>query len=139
MLESLREASPLSRSNLLGVPERGIYVFYEIGRPLYVGRSNRLRQRLQEHSRPGSPHNSAAFAFNLAIRSAREKGLGLEGLQRTQLENDTSFARLFAEAKTRVAAMEIRIIEITDPIEQTVFEVYAALALDTPYNDFDNH
>ena len=43
------------------------------------------------------------------------------------------------KAKQRVGAMEIYVIEITDPIEQTLFEVYAALALDSPHNDFDTH
>ena len=38
-----------------------------------------------------------------------------------------------------VGAMEIRAIKVADPIEQTIFEVYAALALGTAYNDFDTH
>lgn len=35
--------------------------------------------------------------------------------------------------------MDIRVVEVTDPIGQTVFEPYAALALKTPYNTFENH
>jgi len=34
--------------------------------------------------------------------------------------------------------MHIRVVEIEDDHEQTVFEVYAALALGTPYNKFNN-
>jgi hypothetical protein len=49
------------------------------------------------------------------------------------------FSELFRDAKERVGRMTVRVIEITDPIEQTLFEVYAALALATPYNDFENH
>jgi hypothetical protein len=46
---------------------------------------------------------------------------------------------LFLHAKERVSRMTVRVIEITDPIEQTLFEVYAALALGTVYNVFENH
>jgi hypothetical protein len=35
--------------------------------------------------------------------------------------------------------MQVRVVEVIDPIEQTVFEVYAALVLRTPYNNFENH
>ena len=40
--------------------------------------------------------------------------------------------------------MEFRVVEIADPIEQTMFEIYAALRLKTTlehcgYNDFQNH
>ena len=60
-------------------------------------------------------------------------------MKRSQIENDPRFKELYAEAKTRVAAMEVRVIQINDPVEQTIFEVYAALALATFYNDFENH
>ena len=40
--------------------------------------------------------------------------------------------------------MGIRVVEVNDPIEQVVFEVYAALELGTTreqggFNDFENH
>jgi len=36
--------------------------------------------------------------------------------------------------------MKIRAVQIDDPIIQTLFEVYVALAFDTTeYNDFDTH
>jgi len=36
--------------------------------------------------------------------------------------------------------MRIRMMEIDDPVTQTIFEVYAALKLNTTkYNDFDTH
>jgi hypothetical protein len=48
------------------IPQAGIHLFSEGGFNLFVGRSNRMRQRLQEHCRPSSTHNSAPFAFKLA-------------------------------------------------------------------------
>ena len=139
LLNRLLNATPLSRDSLEAVPERGIYVLYEIDTPIYVGRSNRIRERLQEHSRPSSTHNSAPFAFNLAKEDASTRGINIEGRQRSQIEKEPDFGKLFTAAKQRVSAMKIRAIEITDPVEQTLFEVYAALALNTRYNKFDTH
>ena len=47
------------------VDGQGIYVFYEDNRPLYVGRSDDIRTRIQIHSRPSSSAASANFAFIL--------------------------------------------------------------------------
>ena len=41
-----------------------IYLFSQDGCPLYVGRTNNLRKRLQHHTR--NNHNQATFAFLLA-------------------------------------------------------------------------
>lgn len=139
LLSRLLSTTPHRRDDLRAVPERGVYVLYENDTAIYVGRSNRIRKRLLEHSRPSSVHNSAPFAFNLAKEEASKQGVNLEGKQRSQIANDPIFARLFKEAKQRVGAMRVRSIEITDPVEQTLFEVYAALDLHTRYNAFDTH
>jgi hypothetical protein len=44
----------------------GVYLFTEVGRHLYVGRSNTLPGRYGRHCRPGATHREAAFAFQLA-------------------------------------------------------------------------
>jgi len=46
------------------MPSAGIYLLSENGRPLYVGRTSNLRNRLQYHMR--NNHNQATFAFLLA-------------------------------------------------------------------------
>ena len=35
--------------------------------------------------------------------------------------------------------MGVRVVEIEDDIEQAIFEIYAHMELDTPYNTFENH
>jgi hypothetical protein len=35
--------------------------------------------------------------------------------------------------------MDIRFIEESDPVRQALLEIYVASALQTPFNDFDNH
>ena len=138
MLDQLSETASLSRIELQGIPKRGVYIFYEDESPIYVGRSNRLKQRILEHGKPSSRHNSATFAFNIALAAAAEDKITLPKATRTQMEIYPPFRHLYDQAKDRVAAMKIRVIEIKDPIEQTIFEVYAALALQT-HNSFDNH
>jgi hypothetical protein len=49
------------------------------------------------------------------------------------------FGPAFVEAKRRVAGMDIRYVEEPDPVKQALLEIYAATALETPYNDFENH
>jgi len=139
MLDQLSAKVPLSRTELQSVPKRGVYIFYEDEVPMYVGRSNRLGKRLLEHGRPSSRHNSATFAFHLALAAAAEGETTLPKTTRTDIETYPPFRNLYDQAKDRVAAMKIRVIEIRDPIEQTIFEVYAALALGSIYNDFDTH
>ena len=139
LLEDLQTSALLTRVSLQSVPQRGIYAFYENETPLYVGRSNRIRRRIQEHGRPSSGHNSATFAYRLALEAAKGQRFDLTGMQRSQLETNPRFKGLYDAAKSRVAAMGIRVIQIDDPVEQTIFEVYAALTLATPYNEFENH
>ncbi len=136
LLEELMKDSPRMRDNLGEIPERGIYVFYEGEIPIYVGRSNSLKTRILGHGRDGSRHNSATFAFLLA----KEKmGKNLPQGTRGELEKRPDFAAAYSKEKRRVSQMGVQVVGIEDPIEQTIFEVYASLALETNYNSFENH
>lgn len=121
------------------LPAKGIYVFYEAGEPLYVGRSDRLKDRLLEHGRESSRNQTAPFAFNIAREEFQENFPGHDAVPRNDLEANSRFALLFRDAKRRVRGMGIRVVGIRDPIEQTIFEVYAHLKLGTPFNSFENH
>ena len=112
--------------------------FYERGRPQYVGRSGRLRQRLLEHGGESSSHYNASFAFLLAREKALEQAIDATRARGT-LQQCPLFGPLFLAAKKRVALMEIRYVAITDEVEQALFEIYAALALKTPYNHFGTY
>lgn len=137
LLEQLKNSPSKNRDTLGTLPKKGIYVFYENEYPIYVGRSNRIKERLQEHSRPSSTHTSATFAFNLAKEAAIEKGIDVSKA-RVHLEKDSAFSNLYTEAKERVSKMTIKVIEINDPIIQTIFEVYVSVQFNT-FNDFDTH
>ncbi len=122
------------------IPERGVYLLSEGRANLYVGRTNGIRKRLQGHCRMGGSHNSASFAF----RIARQETGFLKATYRTQgsrasLLGDSQFGQAFALAKARVNAMDIRYVEVRDAVGQALLEIYAAMVLQTPYNDFENH
>ncbi len=138
---ALLEMSPVRGSSLpRDIPDRGIYLFSEGARHLYVGRSNRIRKRLQNHCRPSSGHNKATFAFRIAReRTGILKATYATQGSRAELEKDPVFGPAFVEAKARVGAMDIRYVEESDPMRQAILEMYVALSLETPYNDFDNH
>lgn len=140
-LDSLMAMQPVRTTDLPGpMPDAGIYLFSEDGKHLYVGRSNRLRSRLQEHSRPSSMHNRAQFAFAIARKKTKKTipSYKMQG-SRSKLEKDEEFAQAFKEAKERVRQMDIRFVEEKDPLRQALLEIYVAVALDTKYNDFETH
>jgi len=51
---------------------------------------------------------------------------------------DPAFAAAFSAAK-QLRAMEFRYVEETDQNRQALLEIYCAVVLDTPYNDFGTH
>ena len=116
LLQSLESKPFRTRDNLVGIPEQGVYVFYENNKALYVGRSNRLKERIQEHSRPSSKKNSATFAFNIAI--AGKEMARYRDITRKELEQISGFNRGFVKAKKRVSKMKIRVVQIDNQINR---------------------
>jgi predicted GIY-YIG superfamily endonuclease len=122
------------------MPSAGVYVLYENDQPVYVGRSNRMKYRLQEHCRPSSNHNTAPFAFRLA----REKTCNVKASyvtkgSRAELEKDPAFKKAFDDSKQRVRVMKVKYVEERDPIRQYLLEIYVAMSTGAKYNDFDTH
>ncbi len=138
LLEQLKGSEIRNRRNLKGIPAKGVYVFYEHGKPIYVGRSNRLRDRILEHSRPSSTQGSATFAFKLT-QEELDIPIGHAAKDnRQQLEQDDVFDQEYSKQKKRVSDMPLRVVDIEDQATQMIFEAYAILALETThYNRFE--
>jgi len=128
--------------------EHGVYLFSEAGRHLFVGRCglteraakrggghSNFRTRLAGHTRPSSAHNQATFAWRLAVEAIDGKFEDLPTI-RAELQEDGRFRREFVRQKERVSEMDFQVVTITDNFESYVFEPYAALMLDTPYNSW---
>ncbi|MDH5190063.1 MAG: GIY-YIG nuclease family protein [Gammaproteobacteria bacterium] len=120
------------------LPSAGIYFFSEDGIPLYVGRTNNLKKRLQYHTR--NNHNQATFAFLLARHETGNiKASYTKKGSRSDLLKDNVFREAFDRARERICHMDIQFVEESDPINQTILEVYAAFESGAKYNNFDNH
>ena len=117
----------------------GIYVLYEDGIPMYVGRTKRqISKRVLIHGRACSKHNTASFAFLLAKEKANRKGVNLSRT-RKELQDDEKFSTIFSKQKERVSKMKVKAVQIEDPEIQAIFEIYASKMLETKYNDFNTH
>ena len=141
-LAELIAMPPLKYGSLpLDMPKSGVYLFSEKQRHLYVGRSNTLRQRHGRHCRPGATHRQAAFAFLLA---REQTGLTTASYRagegsRAGLMEQPAFRDAFIASKGRIREMEYRFVEETDQTCQALLEIYCAVVLGTPYNDFGTH
>ena len=140
--ERLVSQEPISEGRFLRpLPKRGVYLFSEGDRHLYIGRSNNMRKRFGGHTNPSSKHFTAAFAFKLAreatgfLKATYKPGEGSQAW----LMGQPSFQAAFSDAKHRVRRMDFRCVEEIDPVRQCLLEIYGAVVLKTPYNDFDNH
>jgi len=136
-LEQLKKTNAITAKDLSNVPKKGVYIFWEENKAIYVGRTDNMKRRLTEHGRKSSKHNDASFAFKIAKTKAAL--LGINTGTRKELEKNPQFSILFSEAKRQVSEMEIKFIEIEEPLDQALFEIYAATVLKTRYNDFKNH
>ena len=143
LLEKLQSGPAYHGRTLREMPEKGVYVFYEDGEPVYVGRvgsnsKQTVRQRVRQHTIPSSGHNQATFAFRL-LQDDLGLPVGHES-DMTRPEFAEKYEAEFSEQKQRVRNMEVRVVEITSSVVQAVFEIYAALTLGTTrYNRFDTH
>jgi hypothetical protein len=119
--------------------KRGVYLASEHGTPLYVGRANDLRKRLQNHLHRS--HNTATFAFLLArhdtgILKATYQTIGSRD---DLLKNNEAFSQAFDLARKRIGQMDVQVVEEDNPTKQALLEIYAATVSGAKYNSFDNH
>ena len=88
--------------------------------------------RLQNHVTLA--HNQGVLAF----KRAKEK-YGPTKLKRRELEKEDSFRTEFRKEIDWVRLLQCKFTEIVDERMQYVFEFYAAVRLQAPYNDFNTH
>jgi hypothetical protein len=112
----------------------GVYVFFEKGRAVYVGRGGNVRKRVMQHSR-NSVHD-APFAYRLARKATgRRATYKVEGGRRW-LKTDAGFCEALRKAKQRIRRMSVRYVRVKDPVTQALLEIYSSTVLCTPHNEF---
>lgn len=133
----VRKVSPLHLSTLdLANDFSGCYVFIEDSKPIYVGISRGVVQRIMQHVHGARP-NQASLAYRMAAAERWPTG------PRPTIElamQDERMAQLFMDAKAKLATMSVATVQIECPVELCLFEVYAAMRLGTGvHNSFRTH
>ena len=138
LLVKLKICSAQTFATRTKLPDRGVYVFYEGKKALYVGRSNQIRERIGTHGRKGATQEQANFAFRLMAKKYHLDIGHSATVSRSQIAK--KYAAEFREQKQKVREMTIRAVEITDDAASYFFETYAILALGTTeFNKFEPH
>jgi predicted GIY-YIG superfamily endonuclease len=111
----------------------GCYVLIDGERPLYVGISRKVLNRLRQHVR-GRTHFDASLAYRIALHRQPTAG------KRTAVMQNPTFRKAFQGAKVYLSTLAVSFVSIENPLELYVFEAYAAMSLKThQWNTFRTH
>lgn len=115
---------------------KAIYAFYEQGGAVcHVGRTRNLQARIRGHL--ANSHFSASFAFKRARQKLNLAATYRRGEGRASLLLQEHFAAAFHREREALGQMQLRFVEVNDPLEQHMFELYAALRLGTSLTEFE--
>jgi len=111
----------------------GCYVLLKQHKPWYVGISKAVVARLTQHVK-GTTHFNASLAYRMACDCNPHE------LRRSSAMQNARFHVAFEKAKQELRSMKVAAIEIHNPLELYLFEVFCALKLRTgKYNTFVTH
>jgi predicted GIY-YIG superfamily endonuclease len=111
----------------------GCYVLLKNHKPFYVGISRSVIRRLSQHVK-GNTHYSASLAYRMACYQNPHE------LHRNSAMENLQFQKEFEKSKIELRSMEVAIIEINNPVELYLFEVFCALKTGTHrFNTFATH
>ncbi len=111
----------------------GCYVLIEEKKPVYVGISRSVLQRLRQHVR-GTTHFDASLAYRIAAKKMPH------GKTRTQAMEADEFKKPFADAKEYLRGLMVGYVKINNPLALYIFEPYCAIEFDTSeWNTFETH
>jgi len=118
----------------------GCYVIVREGRPMYVGISRCVVSRLRQHCN-GTSHFSATLAYAVAKKKLSQNGADkIQGVTRDAAMKDVAVREAFDAARRLLRDCGVAFIEIPIAVELHLFEVYAAMELDTgEWNTFRTH
>jgi predicted GIY-YIG superfamily endonuclease len=112
---------------------KGCYVLIDKDRPIYVGISQSVIQRLQQHVK-GKTHYNASLAYRMAMEKVPHETTREEAMQ------NGAFTAAFVQSKEYIRGLYVAFIEIKNAVELYLFELYCSLELDTDkWNTFETH
>ncbi|WP_216857567.1 GIY-YIG nuclease family protein [Burkholderia sp. S171] len=111
----------------------GCYVFIDLDHPVYVGISRGVVKRLAQHLNFES-HFTASLVYKMATDDFPHE------MKRDQAMKDDQFREVFLTAQGRLREMSVAFVQIDNDLELYLFEVMAAMHLDTDtWNTFRTH
>ena len=113
------------------------YVLMDAGRPIYVGISRSVIQRLRDHVL-GDDQYVATLAYKIAAKKYPH------GKTASQAMQDAGFRTRFVESRDYLKSLDTAWVEIANPFELYIFEPYCAKELGTGidtsgWNTFATH
>lgn len=114
---------------------KGLYIFYEDDKPVYVGISRLILKRLKHHFL-GKVHNEATLVYLMLRHKHDRKGRIYDGLR-----SDLQIFKDERESKQEEMRKKwkIAIIPQTNNYKMYFFEIYLACYLKTEWNSFETH
>ena len=116
---------------------RAIYIIWIDGKAAHVGRTRNLQGRVRGHV--SNSHYSASFAFKQARRTLSIAASYTPENSRSALFAREDFYAEFAKHRAVLQASEVTFLEVTNPIDQYLLELYAAMELGLELDEFDTH
>lgn len=129
----------IKRSNREIADLVGLYVFFDFGKPIYIGNSRSISQRLRQHFL-GKSHYTSSLVYLMARtywELTNEEGKEIYEEERKYLPHFED-NRDILQAHMR-DNWEILILPMPDPYERYLSEVYYAMHFKTYWNNFDTH
>ena len=116
---------------------RAIYIIWLDGKAVHVGRTRNLQGRVRGHV--SNSHYSASFAFKQARRTLSVVASYTPENSRSALFARPDFYAEFAKHRELLQAGEITFLEVNNPVDQYLLELYAAIELGLELDEFDTH
>lgn len=111
----------------------GCYVLMQNEKPIYVGISRSVLQRLRQHVRGGT-HFDASLAYRIAAKRTphnHTRSIAMEKME---------FKAEFDRAKEYLRSLKVAYVQILNPLVLYTFEPYCAMYFDTlEWNTFETH
>lgn len=103
---------------------QGVYVILHSNQVIYVGISQKVIQRLIQHTK-GINHNQASLAYKIAKKQSGHNG----GRRELALDRGKEFLQECTFA----------FMKLTNPVERNLFEAFLIMHYKTKFNDFETH
>jgi hypothetical protein len=119
----------------------GVYVFSEKGQSgemvMYTGQSLSVLDRLKEHCAVAN-HERANFAYMLTVDETGIRPIpGSPDSTKASMFRYDRFVLEFERRIARIKAMDFRFVPVESKLNRNLLEMYAAVLLESKYNDFD--